>query len=233
MAHEAARRAHEHARVLRRRLGVLVFRVAVAVVDADADDLLGIGHRGQIVDVVERDTRLARVGEIAHAGQHARAQRVAERFDLRAEQPAEVDDAAVLDDAPARAVLGAKAARCACARLRDQRAAARLREGAAASPARSSTPSSFVASSGVAGTIGRRCSLLSSSPSVHHHVLHRDRVGVVEHGLVDLEQLVVELAARRQIVRATPPRTFPRARSAAGCRPRSSGRTRRSPSSGS
>ncbi len=47
----------------------------------------------------------------------------------------------------------------------NQRAAARLREGVAASPARSSTPSSFAASSAVAGTIGRRCSFLSSRPS--------------------------------------------------------------------
>ena len=49
--------------------GVPVFRVAVAVVDADADDLLGIGHGRQIADLVERDARLARGAELARARQ--------------------------------------------------------------------------------------------------------------------------------------------------------------------
>ena len=37
-------------------------------------------------------------------------------------------------------------------------------------------------------------------PQPLHHVLHRNRVGVEEHGLVDLEQLVVQSLRRRQIV---------------------------------
>src|SRR5437870_5657961 len=41
----SARRAHEHGRILRRCGSVLVLGVAVAVVDADADDLLGIADR--------------------------------------------------------------------------------------------------------------------------------------------------------------------------------------------
>ena len=44
---ERPRKAREHARVLRRRGAVLVFLVAVAVVDADADDLLRHGNGRQ------------------------------------------------------------------------------------------------------------------------------------------------------------------------------------------
>ena len=93
MADEAARRAHEDARVLRRFGAVLVLRVAVAVVDADADDLLGIRDRRQVADLVERDRGLARRAERDRAVQLAAAQDGAERRVLLAEQPAEVDDA--------------------------------------------------------------------------------------------------------------------------------------------
>ena len=66
-------------------------------------------------------------------------------------------------------------------------------------PARSSTPSSFAASSGVALTIGSRCSLSVEQAELLHHVLHRNRVRVEEHGLVDLEQLLVQAPARSEI----------------------------------
>jgi hypothetical protein len=45
MADEAARRSHEDAGVLRRFGAVLVLGIAIAVVDTDADDLLGIADR--------------------------------------------------------------------------------------------------------------------------------------------------------------------------------------------
>ena len=63
-------------------------------------------------------------------------------------------------------------------------------------PARASTPSRRAASSGVAGTIGRRCSFGAQQPDPLHHVLDRDRVGVEEDRLVELEQRVVRGARR-------------------------------------
>ena len=59
VADKGARRAHEHARIFRRVLAVLVFGVAVRVVDADADDLFRRRDRRLPGDRVERMVRLS------------------------------------------------------------------------------------------------------------------------------------------------------------------------------
>src|SRR5690606_5418014 len=133
VADEAFARAHEDARVARRVVAVLVFGVAIAVVDADADDLPGVGHRRQELDVGQVVIRRACRGELLRASERVGRKQLAKGADL-AEAAAEIDDSAVLDHAEARAAAGRKAREAHVSSPRARRARARGR-GASRAPA--------------------------------------------------------------------------------------------------
>src|SRR5690606_18075957 len=122
--------------------------VAVAVVDADTDDLAGIRHRRQQPDLVEPVVGGAR-GQRLGVGDPILLEQPLQHRD--AEPRADVDDAVVPHQPAARHALGREAQKA-------------HQDAASGRPARSSTASSFAASSSVAGAIGRRCSFFGMIP---------------------------------------------------------------------
>ena len=99
MTDEGARRAHEHARIFRRVLAVLVFGVAVRIVDADADDLFRRGNRRLPGDGVEREVgRMAR-GFVREFRQRTGSDDFAQRRIFLCKPRGEIDDAAIGDEA--------------------------------------------------------------------------------------------------------------------------------------
>src|SRR5690606_31586477 len=143
--------AHENARIARRLALVLVFRVAVRVIDADADDLLRVRHGRQEAHVGERHVGVGRLDELANGARAAALQQRAQVRELGQALP-EVAETAVLQRPDRVPLVDGKG--------RELHPAA----SPSRSPARRSTPSSRSATSGVAGTFGSRWLFSASSP---------------------------------------------------------------------
>ncbi len=108
VADEGARRAHEHARIFRRVLAVLVLGIAVGIVDADADDLFRRGHRRQPDDVTERVIGRAAGGLFGEARELSCRDHLAQRRIVLGVARGEIDDAAIDDGAVADSTLDGK-----------------------------------------------------------------------------------------------------------------------------
>src|SRR5215469_2376606 len=148
---EGGVRAHEDTGVFRPLAPILVLFVPLRVVDADAEITRAAARRTEQLHLPGRVVARRAVCEIPRPFDQARTQQRKDIGSLLPEPGPEVEDASGPERTTGAAALGPEVHQSQAAR-------------SSRSPARRSTPSSRRSSSGVAGIIGRRCSLVSRIP---------------------------------------------------------------------